>query len=264
MELEAINNPKKYGYIYNIKIMNYDYIGSGEDANNKNRLKTHLYELFNKINNREPITRKLFKAINEFILNIAIFYTNMSFHDFFEAVRRNPNLYFTTIKDNVAYTTLKELKKEEQLSIDEYNSIKSPFGLNCVRAYRFPELAYDYKKESDMQLLKTNPINRVFRKYISDNQTYFCELVGIKNIKHNTHTKHIFKKQQIDMIIDNLLDCDMYWKAFIKFLIAKEKSIWYGFQIITDDNINKFITSLHDTNLQCTINRCYYIFKTMK
>ena len=35
MELEAINNPKKYGYIYNIKIMNYDYIGSAEDANNK-------------------------------------------------------------------------------------------------------------------------------------------------------------------------------------------------------------------------------------
>ena len=52
----------------------------------------------------------------------------------------------TTRKDNVQCTTLKELKNEEQLSIDEYNSLNSQNGLNCVRAYRYPELTYDYKK----------------------------------------------------------------------------------------------------------------------
>ena len=148
MELEAINNNIKYGYIYIIQIMNYIYIGSGENANNKNRLETHLYELFNKLKKGEPLTRKLFKAIEDFILNISIFYDikHMSFHDFYEAIRLNPNLYFTIIKDNVPYTTLKELKMEEQSSIDEYNSIKGPFGLNCIRAYRFAELTYDYKR----------------------------------------------------------------------------------------------------------------------
>ena len=62
----------KYGYIYIIKVMNIIYIGSGENANNKNRLDTHLYELFNKIKNQEPLTRKLFKAITDSILNISI------------------------------------------------------------------------------------------------------------------------------------------------------------------------------------------------
>lgn len=128
MELETLNNNIKYGYIYIIQIMNLMYIGSGEDANNKNRLKTHLCELFIKINNREPITRKLFKAINEFILNIAIFYTHMSFNDFFEAVRRNPNLYFTTIKDNVAYTTLHELKKQNKYILINSTQLKVHVG----------------------------------------------------------------------------------------------------------------------------------------
>ena len=61
--------------------MSFIFIGSGESANNKNRLETHLYEIFNKIRNGEPIARKLFKAINDFILDISIFYgiPNMSF-----------------------------------------------------------------------------------------------------------------------------------------------------------------------------------------
>ena len=50
------------------------------------------------------------------------------------AIKHNPNLYFTAIKDNVQYTTLEELKKEEQLSIDEFKSLNSQNGLNCVRA----------------------------------------------------------------------------------------------------------------------------------
>jgi len=61
-----INSNIKYGYIYIVQTMNYIYIGSGEDTNNKSRLDTHLYELFYKIKKGEPLTRKLFKAMNLF------------------------------------------------------------------------------------------------------------------------------------------------------------------------------------------------------
>jgi len=73
MELEVIHNKIKHVYIYIIQIMNI-YIGYDENANNRNRLYTHLHELFNKIKNGEPLTRKLFKAIQECIANISIFY----------------------------------------------------------------------------------------------------------------------------------------------------------------------------------------------
>ena len=49
MGLEAINNKIKYGYMYSIQIMSLTYIGSGEDASNKNGLETHLFKLFYKI-----------------------------------------------------------------------------------------------------------------------------------------------------------------------------------------------------------------------
>ena len=64
----------------------------------------------------EPLTRKLFKAINEFILNISIFYdiTKISCHDFLNVIKQNPISYFTTIEDNVQYATLNGLKEEEQ------------------------------------------------------------------------------------------------------------------------------------------------------
>ena len=91
-----------------------------------------------------------------------------------KTIKQNPNLTFTTIKDNVEYITLKELKKEEQLNIDEYNSLNSHYGLNCVRAYRCPELKCDYKQESDRKLIETNPINRVFRLYIAKNKRELC------------------------------------------------------------------------------------------
>ena len=48
MELEAINNKINYGYTYSIQIMSLIYIGRGADASNKNRLDTHVYELFNR------------------------------------------------------------------------------------------------------------------------------------------------------------------------------------------------------------------------
>ena len=67
-------------------------------------------------------------------------------NDFLNAIKQNPNLSFTTIKDNVKYTTLKELKKkQEQLSLDEYNLLHRQYGLNIVRAYRHPEQTYDYR-----------------------------------------------------------------------------------------------------------------------
>ena len=79
-------------------------------------------------------------------MNISIFYdiTKISSRDLLNAIKQNPNLYFTTIKDNVQYTTLKELKEEEQKNIDEYDSLNSQNGLNCVSAYRNPELRHDY------------------------------------------------------------------------------------------------------------------------
>ena len=70
------------------------------------------------------------------------------------------------------YTTLKDLKtKEEQVNIDEYNSLSSQNGLNCVRAYIYPELTYDYKQGSDIKLIQTHPINRIFRQYIPKNKS---------------------------------------------------------------------------------------------
>ena len=79
----------------------------------QHRFERFLYELFYKVKKGEPSTRKLFKAINESILNISIFYdiTKISCNDFLNAIKQNPNLSFTTIKDNVKYTTLKELKR---------------------------------------------------------------------------------------------------------------------------------------------------------
>ena len=80
MELEAINNKLKYGYIYIIHIMNLIYIGSGEIANDKNRLDKHLYEVFYKIKEGEPLTRRLFKAINQFILDFLYSMTSIKYH----------------------------------------------------------------------------------------------------------------------------------------------------------------------------------------
>ena len=59
MELEVINNKIKHGYIYIIQRMYYIYIGSGENANNKNRLDTLVYELFNKIKKWRAINKEI-------------------------------------------------------------------------------------------------------------------------------------------------------------------------------------------------------------
>ena len=64
----------------------------------------------------------------------------------FECNKTKPKFIFYYNKRYVRYTTLKGLKEEEQQNIDEYRSLKSQSGLNCVRAYRYLELTYDYKK----------------------------------------------------------------------------------------------------------------------
>ena len=86
---------------------------------------------------------------------------------------------------------MKELKRQNQLSIDEYNSLHSQCGF-CVRAYRYPELTYEYKKEADIRLSKTNPINRVFRQYISKHKSELCydNNIQIQVIQYNKTSYH--------------------------------------------------------------------------
>ena len=59
MELEAINIKIENEYIYIIQTMDFIYIGSGENANNKDRSETHLYELFYKIKKRRTINNEI-------------------------------------------------------------------------------------------------------------------------------------------------------------------------------------------------------------
>ena len=85
------------------------------------------------------------------------------------------------------------MKKEEQVSIDEHKSLDSHHGLNCVRAYRCPESVCYYKQESDRKWNETNPSNRIFRLYISNNKGELCNentipIQKINIIKHlNIH-----------------------------------------------------------------------------
>ena len=75
--------------------------------------------------------------------------------------------------------------------------MNSPYGLNCHRAYIYPELTCDYKKESDRRLIETNPINRIFRLYISKNKNELCydNEIPIIPMQYNKETKHSLKKQ---------------------------------------------------------------------
>ena len=144
--------------------------------------------------------------MNEVILNISIFcdITKISFTD--NAIKQNPNLYFTTIKDNFKYTTLKEFKKEEQLNIDEYSSPNSQNGLNCVRAHRCPELICDCNKGPDRRLIETNPINRVLRLHISKNKLklYHDNKVPIIPLQYSKEAKHSLNANKVNLIINEI------------------------------------------------------------
>ena len=78
------------------------------------------------------------------------------------------------------------------MNIDEYNSRNRQNGLNCVRAYRYPELTYDCKEKSDIRLIETNLINRVFRQYMSKDKSELCydNEIPIQVIQYNKEAKH--------------------------------------------------------------------------
>ena len=83
----------------------------------KNRLDKQLYEVFYKIKKGEKLTRILFKAIDQFILKFSIFYdiNKISFLDFMKTIKQTQIYLFTIMKDNVKYTTLKEIKKRSTI-----------------------------------------------------------------------------------------------------------------------------------------------------
>ena len=133
-----------------------------------------------------------------------------------------------------------------------------------MRAYRFPELTYDYKKESDMKLIQTKPIHRVFRLFIANNKNKlsYANIIPFQPIQYNKETKHSLKTNQMNMIINKIeSDWQMYVNVFLIFLIVKGNSIYYGNKIITDSSINTYIESLKNTNHQHLVNVCYNWFK---
>ena len=76
--------------------------------------------------------------------------------------------------------------------------LHSQYGWNYVRAHIYPVLTYDYKKEADIKLIKTNPINRVVRQYISKNKSELCydNKIPIIPIQYNKETKHSLKQNK--------------------------------------------------------------------
>ena len=62
------------------------------------------------------------------------------------------------------------------------------------------------KKEADIELIKTNPINRVFTQYISKNKSKLCydNNIPIQLIQYNKTSKHSLKTQQINLIENSL------------------------------------------------------------
>ena len=82
------------------------------------------------------------------------------------------------------------------------------------------------KKESDIRLIKTYPINRVHRQYISKNKSELCYDNGIpiQGIQYNTEIKHSLYTTQINLIINNIgSEWTILAKVFYEFLFEKEK-----------------------------------------
>lgn len=118
-----------------------------------------------------------------------------------------------------------------------------------------------------MKLITTNPINRVFRLFISKNKHELCydNEIPIQPIQYNKESKHSLKTNQMNMIL-NLITSDwkMYANVFYEFLKEKEQSIYYGNKVITDTSINNYIEHLNCITHKRIVNVCYNIFKTMK
>ena len=92
------------------------------------------------------------------------------------------------------------------MRIDEYNSLNSYYGLNCVRAYRCPELKCDYKQESYRKLIGTNPINIVFRLYISNNKSELCNVnkIPLQIIQYNKEFKQLLEKHNKSILLQTI------------------------------------------------------------
>ena len=79
-----------------------------------------------------------------------------------------------------------------------------------------PELTSDYNKESDIRLIKTNPIDKSELCY--DNK------VPVQLIQYNKETKHSLNTKQINSIVNKIgSECTILAKVFYEFLVEKEK-----------------------------------------
>ena len=152
----------------------------------------------------------------------------------------------------------KNWKKKNKQAL--MNTIHSQNGLNCVRAYRNPELTYDYKNESDIRLIKTNPMNRVSRQYMSKNKSVLCydTKIPIQLIQYSKETKHVLKTNQMDLVINSIESEWTFFKLFLwLFRVERENRIYLENQVITDISINNCIQSLTNIVHQQIIHVCY-------
>ena len=62
------------------------------------------------------------------------------------------------------------------------------------------------KNKADIKSIKTNPINRIFRQYVSKHKGELCydNNIPIQVIQYNTTSNHSLRKQQINFIIKSL------------------------------------------------------------
>ena len=84
------------------------------------------------------------------------------------------------------------------------------------RACRYPELTCDYKKESDRKLIETNPINGIFRLFISKTKVNNVMIIKFQlNQQYIKVTKHSLQAKQMNLIINKI---ESEWTIFAKIL----------------------------------------------
>ena len=92
--------------------------------------------------------------------------------------------------------------------------------------------------------MKTNASNRVFRQYISKNNSELCNdnKFPIQVIQHNKTSNHLLKTRHISFIINSLgNDWEQFLGVFNAVLEPNENSKYYGNKVITDISINKYL-----------------------
>ena len=117
----------------------------------------------------------------------------------------------------------------------------------------------DIKKGAEIKLIKSNPINRIFRQYISKHKSELCydNNIPTQVIQYSRTSNHSLKTQQINFVINSLgSDWAMFIVVFNAFLEEKERSTYYGNKIITDISINNDVHFLTNTNHKILIYIC--------